>query len=155
MRKISLIVIHCSATKPSVDVGAKEINIWHRQRGFFNPASGQSIGYHYVIRRNGAVESGRPIDQAGAHAKGYNAESIGICLIGGLNQKTGKPESNYTLEQWNSLREVVATLCKEHHIQKVIGHNQVAVKDCPCFSVPKWLKDNQDYFEKRGAKIAD
>lgn len=153
LRKIDLIVIHCAATKPSMNVGAKEINIWHRQRGFYNPATGLSIGYHFVIRRDGTVETGRPIDQPGAHAKGYNANSIGICLIGGLNQDTGKPEANYTEKQREALLALVVSLCKEYGVKKIVGHNQLAVKDCPCFLVPEWLDANSATFKEGGIEI--
>lgn len=128
-----------------MDIGAKEINLWHRQRGFFNIASGLSIGYHYVIRRDGTVETGRPVSEAGAHAKGYNSTSIGICLVGGID-KDGKAEDNFTPEQWNSLIKLTAKLIKAYNISldRVMGHNQVAKKDCPCFSVPKWVKKHKE-----------
>ena len=129
----------------------KEINMWHRQRGFFNIPSGLSTGYHYVIRRDGTVEEGRPIDQPGAHAKGYNSTSIGICLVGGIN-KDGKSEANYTPVQWGTLLELVLKLAKSYHIprNRIIGHNQVAAKDCPCFKVPEWIEQNKEQFEKEG-----
>ena len=146
-----MIVIHCAATKPSMDIGKKEINLWHRQRGFFNIPSGLSIGYHFVIRRDGTVEQGRPIDQPGAHAKGHNSHSIGICLVGGISAE-GKPEANYTPVQWGSLIELVIKLAKTYHISldHIIGHNEVAAKDCPCFSVREWIEDNKEQFEKEG-----
>lgn len=129
----------------------KEINLWHRQRGFFNIPSGLSIGYHYVIRRDGTVEDGRPVDQVGAHAKGHNSKSIGICLVGGIN-KDGKAEANYTPVQWEALLNLVVKLAKSYHISRehIIGHNQVASKDCPCFSVPQWVEQNKETFEKEG-----
>lgn len=146
-----MIVIHCAATKASMDIGMKEINLWHRQRGFFNIPSGLAIGYHYVIRRDGTVETGRPVDQPGAHAKGYNSRSIGICLVGGLD-KDGKPESNYTTEQWQSLRQLVIKLAKAYKVKqsRVIGHNEVAAKACPCFSVREWVKKHSAEFTKEG-----
>ena len=89
MRKVNLLVIHCAATKPNMDIGRDEIDSWHKARGW------SGIGYHYVIRRDGRIESGRPVEQAGAHASGYNANSIGICLVGGINHN-GKPEFQST-----------------------------------------------------------
>ena len=74
MRKINRIVVHCSATPPDLDVGVYEIDHWHRERGF------NSIGYHEIIRRNGFLEMGRPLKTIGAHVKGYNEDSIGICI---------------------------------------------------------------------------
>ena len=148
-----MLIIHCAATTPTMNIGVKEIDRWHKQRGFFNFASGLSIGYHYVIRRDGTVEKGRPDSEAGAHAKGYNAHSLGICLVGGIDAN-GKPENNFTPEQWGALIELVVKLAKSYHISrdKIIGHNQVAAKDCPCFSVPEWIEEHKDIFEKEGIK---
>lgn len=132
MRKITHIILHCAATKPSMDIGAKEIERWHRNRGFF------TIGYHFVIRRDGTWEVGRPLEQPGAHAVGHNKHSIGICIVGGLNEK-GQPEANYTEAQWNTLKELVTYLRNLFPGVAVIGHRDVAAKDCPCFNVQEWL----------------
>lgn len=132
MRKIDTIIIHCAATKPSMDIGAKEIDGWHRAKGYFG------IGYHYVIRRNGEVELGRPLEQAGAHAKDHNTTSIGICLVGGIDDR-GKPECNFTAAQWDELKKLVTDLKGRFGDLKIIGHNDVAAKACPCFSVAAWL----------------
>ena len=73
------IVIHCSATKPSMDIGAEIIKDWHvNERGW------RDIGYHKVIKRNGDVEDGRDIRDSGAHAAGYNSKSVGLCMGGGM-----------------------------------------------------------------------
>ena len=77
MRKIDSIIVHCSATKAGQDFTAADIDRWHRERGF------NGIGYHYVIRLDGRLEKGREIDLAGAHCKGWNERSVGICYIGG------------------------------------------------------------------------
>lgn len=115
-----------------MDIGAAEIERWHRARGFFG------IGYHYVIRRNGQLEKGRPLEKAGAHAEGYNANSIGICLVGGIDDK-GKPQNNFTDAQWIELKRLVSELVEKYGALKIIGHNEVAHKACPSFSVQKWL----------------
>ena len=133
MRKIDTIIIHCAATKPGMDIGAKEIDNWHRAKGYFG------IGYHYVIRRNGEVELGRPLDKAGAHAKGHNETSIGVCLVGGIDDR-GNPENNFTSEQWAELAKLVTDLQGRFGALKVIGHNEVAAKACPSFNVQKWLE---------------
>ena len=80
MRKIDSIIVHCSATKAGQDFTAADIDRWHRERGF------NGIGYHYVIRLDGRLEKGREIDLAGAHCKGWNERSVGICYIGGLDE---------------------------------------------------------------------
>ena len=120
-----------------MDIGAAEIERWHRARGFFG------IGYHYVIRRNGQLEKGRPLEKVGAHAEGHNANSIGICLVGGIDEK-GKPQNNFTDAQWTELKRLVSELTEKYRVLKIIGHNEVANKACPSFSVPKWLKNGMN-----------
>ena len=138
-RKIDTVIVHCSATPPDRDVTAKDIDRWHRQRGFL------SIGYHFVIRRDGTVETGRPVDRPGAHAKGHNRRSIGICLIGGVDDKLN-PESNFTADQWESLEGLIRDLLsfrlrlgEKDHV-RIIGHNEVSSKACPSFNVQEWLR---------------
>lgn len=138
MRRINLIVIHCAATPADMDVGVDTIEKWHRQRGF------AGIGYHYVIRRSGVVENGRPIQTAGAHAKGHNAHSIGICLAGGVrhDKVTGKliAEANYTEAQWSELRALVERLMRSYPGAKVVGHRDLDQgKECPSFDVRDWM----------------
>ena len=137
MRRIDKIIIHCAATRPSTDVGVKEIREWHtlpKPRG-----NGWSdIGYHGVIRRDGTLESGRPMDQAGAHTSGHNANSIGICLVGGVKEDGKTPEANFTPEQWVTLERVVKDLVKKYPGATVHGHNEFAAKACPSFDVKKW-----------------
>lgn len=134
MRKITRIVIHCSATPPKMDIGADTIRDWH-----VNGNGWADIGYHDVIRRNGLVESGRPHDVAGAHAKGYNQSSIGICLIGGLQDKkklaSQYAEFNFTQEQMMSLFVYVAAMKKKYPGVKIVGHNELSTKGCPMFNV--------------------
>lgn len=127
------IFIHCSATKPSMDIGVREIRMWHkRDNGWLD------IGYHFVIRRDGTIENGRPQDVIGSHAKSYNSHSVAVCLVGGIND-AGKPESNYTEAQWASLDEVVSNMSYEYPNAVVVGHRDVdAGKACPCFDVKAW-----------------
>lgn len=133
MRRIDKIIIHCAATRPSMDVGAKEIRNWHvKDNGW------SDIGYHGVIRRDGTLESGRPMDQAGAHTTGHNANSIGICLVGGVKEDGKTPEANFTPEQWDTLARVVRDLVKKFPGATVHGHNEFAQKACPSFDVQKW-----------------
>ena len=80
MRNIDSIIVHCSATKARQDFTVADIDHWHRQRGF------NGIGYHYVIRLDGKLEKGRDVALAGAHCKGWNERSVGICYIGGLDK---------------------------------------------------------------------
>ena len=125
------IIIHCAATKPSMNVDATVIDRWHRERGWLK------IGYHYVISRDGSIEIGRNEDTVGAHAKGYNATSVGKCLVGGMSED-GEPEANFTDEQWLMLTRLVDGLTSKYPDSKVIGHNSVSSKTCPNFDVGEW-----------------
>ena len=130
------IVIHCSATKPSMDIGLSEIRNWHvNERGW------RDVGYHYVIKRNGEVELGRNIRDTGAHAAGYNSKSIGICLVGGMAEDNST-EDNFTAQQWTALLDLIQQKLSDYPDAKVIGHNEISEKDCPCFDVQKWKEDN-------------
>lgn len=136
MRKIEKLFVHCSATKPTMDIGAKEIREWHVQGNGW-----KDIGYHFVIRRNGVVEDGRPIEQVGAHVAGHNANSVGVCLVGGIDEK-GSAEANFTPGQWKALIRVLRVLKAEYPKATIHGHNEFAAKACPSFNVQKWLKEN-------------
>ncbi len=140
MRPVEYIVVHCSATKPSADIGAAEIRRWHLDRGF------SDIGYHFVIRRNGVLERGRPLKKPGAHVKGYNRRSIGICWVGGLNNITGKPEDNRTEEQKITLATLVKALKEIWPYAEVKGHRDFpgVKKACPCFDARAWWNQIKD-----------
>ena len=130
------IVIHCSATKPSMDIGLTEIKHWHvNERGW------RDVGYHYVIKRNGEVELGRNIEDTGAHARGYNSKSVGICMVGGMAEDNSI-EDNFTDKQWTALLDLTKQTLENYPDAKVIGHNEISKKDCPCFNVQKWKEDN-------------
>jgi N-acetylmuramoyl-L-alanine amidase len=129
MRKINLLVIHCADTYATMDIGVKEIDTWHRQKKW------NGCGYHYVIRRNGVVETGRQEAVVGAHVEGYNANSIGVCYAGGKGTN-GRPEDNRTPEQKESLRKLIAELLKKYPGAKVVGHHDLDPgKACPSFNV--------------------
>ena len=121
------IIIHCSATFPGQDVGAAEIDRWHRQRGF------DGIGYHYVVRLDGTIEEGRPYHREGAHALGWNKRAVGICYIGGLDNRK-RPCDTRTIQQREALKALILRLKKEHPgLVRILGHRDVARKACPCF----------------------
>jgi N-acetylmuramoyl-L-alanine amidase len=130
---ITAITVHCSASSPDVYVDAKVIDRWHRQRGF------AKIGYHYVIKRDGSVETGRTLDEVGAHVQNQNTGNIGVCLAGGTN-KDGKSEENFTLDQYHSLAVLLAELLKKFPKAEIKGHRDWpgVKKDCPCFNVKRW-----------------
>ncbi len=136
------LVIHCSDTTATQDIGAAEIRDWHQnERDFID------IGYHLVIRRDGSIEAGRPIWAVGAHATGHNATSIGICLVGGMKwvNKKRVEENNFTDEQWSSLARAGRVLLISFGITKVCGHRDLpgVNKYCPSFDVASWMKANK------------
>lgn len=140
-KKTDMIVIHCSATPASRNIGAAEINMWHKDKGW------SGCGYHIVIRRDGFAEShvdgypARPIKDIGAHAEGFNSHSIGICLVGGVNAG-GAPEANFTDAQYNTLQALIESFKAIYpSISKVVGHRDLpgVHKACPSFDVAEWM----------------
>lgn len=141
MDKIKYIIIHCSATPEGKDFTVADIRRWHKERGF------SDIGYHYVVYRDGSVHMGRPEAKAGAHCKGYNNRSIGVCYIGGLDKKGG-PKDTRTKEQKEGLERIVSELMERYPTAAVKGHRDMSpdldgdgivepdewIKDCPCFN---------------------
>lgn len=132
MREIRKIIIHCSATRPDMDIGADDIRRWHKNRGW------SDIGYHDVIRRNGGIEEGRPLSRIGAHCKGHNKDSIGVCMVGGVDDQLA-PENNFTDSQWKSLQRLIAAYAVQFPKATVHGHNEFSTKACPSFDVQEWL----------------
>ena len=129
MRKITEIILHCSATAEGLDFSVRDIRAWHKAQGWAD------VGYHYVVRLDGTVQEGRPLDQAGAHCKGHNAASIGICYIGGLAADGRTPKDTRTTAQRAALRALVTRLQRQYPAATVHGHNEFAAKACPCFNV--------------------
>ena len=127
MRQITLIVIHCSAVRPDQTSSAAQIDTWHRQRGFK-----LGIGYHYVVRRNGEIEPGRPEYMVGAHCQNHNAHSIGVCYEGGLDIR-GQPADTRTAEQKTTLRLLLEDLHRRYPKALIVGHHDLNLhKACPC-----------------------
>ena len=129
MRKITKIIVHCSATPEGRDYTVADIDRWHKQKGW------NGIGYHYVIYRDGSVHTGRDVEIMGAHCTGQNANSIGICYIGGMTADNKQPKDTRTPEQVAALRDLVELLKTEYPTATIHGHNEFANKACPCFDV--------------------
>jgi N-acetylmuramoyl-L-alanine amidase len=129
MRHINEIIIHCSATPEGRDYTVADIDRWHKARGW------RGIGYHYVIYRDGSVHAGRPVEQIGAHCTGHNANSIGICYIGGVSADGKTPKDTRTPAQRIALRELVEELRAKYPGATVHGHREFAPKACPSFDV--------------------
>ena len=131
MRKITKIIIHCSATPEGSDYTVADIDRWHKQRGW------KGIGYHYVVYRDGSVHTGRDVEVIGAHCTGQNANSIGICYIGGCAADGKTPKDTRTPAQREALRDLVELLKTEYPNATIHGHHEFADKACPCFNVRK------------------
>lgn len=131
MRKISKIVLHCTASPDYMDIGFKEINDWHKQRGWAS-SSGISCGYHYIIRRNGEIERGRPDSEIGAHAYGVNSVSLGVVWVG---------TDKISPEQEKSMSGLLHLLIGKYNlnIEDVDGHNEAVKTDktCPNLNMDK------------------
>jgi N-acetyl-anhydromuramyl-L-alanine amidase AmpD len=143
------IVLHCSATRAKQPVTAADIKAWHKAQGW------RDIGYHYVIRRDGKLEVGRrPDDSVGSHVAGWNSDTLGICLVGGLNNVTAKPENNFTPEQFGKLKILICDLLKKYSNATILGHRDLSpdldrdgvveaheyLKACPCFDARAWAR---------------
>jgi N-acetyl-anhydromuramyl-L-alanine amidase AmpD len=133
MRYVDKIIIHCSATSPSFDVDVEDVRGWHKARGW------RDVGYHYFIKRDGTIQEGRHIGDIGAHARGYNNRSIGICYAGGVDEDN-RPEDNRTDAQKESMITLIRQLKSTHGtIKEVFGHRDLAGvrKACPSFDAMK------------------
>lgn len=145
MRIINLIVVHCSATRGDCTLSPEDLDRLHRRRGF------NGTGYHYYIRKDGTVHLTRPIERVGAHAKGFNAHSIGICR--------GRPADTRTSAQRATLRQLIGQLQEKFPGCRVCGHRDLSpdlngngeiepeewIKSCPCFEVAKEFKELEEF----------
>jgi N-acetylmuramoyl-L-alanine amidase len=129
VRQIDKIIIHCADTPAHMDIGVQEIARWHRDRGW------NDVGYHWVIRRNGTIEKGRDEAVQGAHVRGHNHDSIGVCLVG------GKGGFNFNWRQVGALRNLITELLGRYPGADVLGHRELDPgKECPCFDVRAYFE---------------
>ena len=142
MRQITDIIIHCAATPNGRWHDVSDIDKWHQERGFkradlyrkTHNSALLAIGYHFVIYTNGAVATGRHLDEVGAHAVGFNSHSIGICLVG---------TDKFSIAQWQNLcGNVRGLVAKYPTVERIVGHRDLpdVHKECPGFSVSEWLR---------------
>lgn len=126
---IKLLIVHCSDTPDSEDLGAFEIHRMHLSFGW------DGIGYHKIIRRDGLVENGRPEYWTGAHVYGKNNQSLGVCLIG---------RNNFSYIQFNSLKKILLDWKQKYPKALIQGHKDVIKtnKTCPNFNVKEWCLKN-------------
>ena len=127
MRLVKEIIIHCSATREGQQISVDTIRDWHLAKGWNN------IGYHFYIDLDGTINKGRDIDKIGAHCKGHNRNSIGICYCGGVETDGKTPKDTRTQEQKDSLLHVLKTLKAMYPEAVIYSHNEFAAKACPSF----------------------
>lgn len=150
-RRIDYIAVHCTASREGQAMTVEEIRKNHKAQGW------SDIGYHYVITLDGSVHLGRDVDIAGSHVKGYNANSIGVVYVGGLENKPGVPyvrlkaKDTRTEAQKAALLSLLVDLRKLYPKAKIQGHRDFSpdknhdgvitadewIKDCPCFDAKK------------------
>ena len=130
-RKIKEIIVHCSATPEGKDYSVDTIRKWHLQRGF------SDIGYHYIIYRDGSIHTGRDESVIGAHCKGHNSNSIGVCYIGGVAADGKTPKDTRTIEQKQSLVKLLKELKTKYPQASIHGHRDFSSKACPSFDATK------------------
>ena len=136
MRKIDYIFIHCTATKEGMDFRAKDIDKWHKAKGW------KCIGYNWVIDLDGTIEKGRDEKEVGAHCSGYNKNSIGVVYVGGLASDGKTPKDTRTPAQKEAMWKLVRELITRYPDAQVKGHNEVTKsKACPCFDVKETFKN--------------
>lgn len=133
-REIREIIIHCTATPEGRDVTKEEITSWHKQRGF------STIGYHYLVQRNGCIEEGRDVNVSGAHCEGHNSRSLGVCYVGGMTADGKKPKDTRTPQQKQQLLNLLKQLRSLYPSARIYGHRDFAKKDCPCFDAKSEYK---------------
>lgn len=130
MRRISLIIVHCSANKAGSALRMADIDRYHRSLGW------KGCGYHYVIPTDGTVEVGRPEAVIGSHCRNHNRHSIGVCYIGGLAADGKTPMDTRTPAQKLALKRLLAELHRRYPKALILGHRDLdPSKACPCFNV--------------------
>lgn len=137
---VKFIIVHCSATPCGRDIGAAEIRQCHLDRGF------KDIGYHFVIRLDGTIETGRPLGDSGAHCLGKNSTSIGICYVGGVEKDCKTPADTRTEAQKRALEELLGELLRLFPKAEIRGHRDFAAKACPSFDATHEYRNFSKYF---------
>lgn len=136
MRKINELIVHCSATPEGRDVKTSTIRDWHIRLNKW-----VDIGYHYIIELDGSVRMGRPETIVGAHCQGHNANSIGICYVGGVAKDGKTPKDTRTEAQKKSLTLLLKMLRKKYPQAQIHGHRDFAKKACPSFDATSEYKN--------------
>lgn len=134
-RKITEIIVHCSATPEGKHYTVEDIRKWHKAQGW------SDAGYHYLVYLDGSIHNGRDVDIVGAHCTGHNSHSIGVCYIGGVAKDGKTPKDTRTQEQKDSLLYLLNELKKIYPNAEIHGHNDFANKACPSFDCKEEYKN--------------
>ena len=140
-RIINKHILHCSDSNIEAHNDISVIDEWHRERGFkFKDIDGtvRHVGYHYFIKTDGEIQIGRDESKMGAHCRGQNKHSIGICLHG---------KHKFTEEQFKALAELTNKLINKYPKSTIHGHNEFSNKSCPVFDVDDFIEDYASYIE--------
>jgi len=133
VRELNRIILHCTATRAGEQINVKQIDKWHRDRGW------SEIGYHYVLYADGTIATGRDIRKKGAHVKGHNHDSVGVAYVGGVDSNL-VPQDTMTMQQEMAFLHLVNSLRVVFGDMSVHGHNEFSSKACPSFNVQEKYK---------------
>ena len=134
-RRINEIIVHCSATPEGRDYTVADIRQMHKAQGWVD------IGYHYLIYRDGSIHEGRNVDLVGAHCQGHNAQSIGVCYVGGVASDGKTPKDTRTTAQKDALVHLLMQLVCLYPDATIRGHRDFAAKACPSFDATREYKN--------------
>ena len=134
-RRINEIIVHCTATPEGRDYTVADIRAMHKAQGWVD------IGYHYLIYRDGSIHEGRNVDLVGAHCQGHNAQSIGVCYVGGVARDGKTPKDTRTPAQKDALVHLLMQLVCLYPDARIHGHRDFAAKACPSFDATKEYKN--------------
>ena len=134
-RRINEIIVHCTATPEGRDYTVADIRAMHKAQGWVD------IGYHYLIYRDGSIHEGRNVDMVGAHCQGHNAQSIGVCYVGGVARDGKTPKDTRTQAQKDALVHLLMQLVCLYPDATIRGHRDFAAKACPSFDATREYKN--------------
>jgi len=134
-RRINEIIVHCTATPEGRDYTVADIRQMHKAQGWVD------IGYHYLIYLDGSIHEGRNVDMVGAHCQGHNAQSIGVCYVGGVARDGKTPKDTRTQAQKDALIHLLMQLVCLYPDATIRGHRDFAAKACPSFDATREYKN--------------
>jgi len=141
MRDIKKLIVHCSATPEWKDFDVEDIREWHVKGNGWS-----DVGYHFIIKLDGTVQDGRPVEKSGAHTFGHNKDSIGVCYIGGMDKDMVEWKDTRTPEQKDSLFNLLMDLKFEYPEAKVLRHKDFTnKKPCPSFNAFSEYQEISNY----------